>query len=114
MQIRSRIKTGKPDNEFDKTLEVELLSAWNELARLLNGGIKFEDNFNAAIVSISDTGAANAENTVVHSLKRVPIGFIMINTNKGTTVYDSGTAWTTENIYVKFGTANCTVKLLVF
>ena len=94
MQIRKRFKTTSPESGFDKVLEQELLSAWKELSEAINGGLKFSDNFNAATIDIADTGAANAENTLVHSLKRVPTGFLMINTNKGTTVYDSGTAWT--------------------
>lgn len=44
MQIRRRIKTEKPESEFDKTLEQELLSAWLELATLVNGGLTIADN----------------------------------------------------------------------
>lgn len=114
MQIRTRIKTARPENEFDKSLEQELLSAWRELSNAINNGLRLEDNLDGSIITISDTGAANSENTLAHNLKRVPIGFLMINTDRGTTVYDSGTAWTTTNIYIKFGTANCAVKIIVF
>ena len=112
--IRTRIKTGKPESDFDKTLEQELLSFANELSNVINGGIRIDENLNASIVTIADTGSANAENTLAHGLKRVPIGFLVINTNKAVSAYDSGTAWTATNIYLKFNTANCTVKVLIF
>lgn len=113
-QIRSRIKTTKPETEFEKNLEKELLSFSLELANILNNGLKFSDNFDANILDIADTGAANASNTVAHTLKRVPTGFIVVNNNKAGVVYDGGTAWTTTDIYLKCSVANCTVKVLVF
>ena len=114
MQIRRRIKTSIPENGFEKSLEQELLSFTQELAQILNNGLKFEDNFNADIVTIADTGTADSENTVAHDLKRVPIGFVVIKTNKAVSAYDSGTAFTVSNVYVKFATANCAVTLLIF
>lgn len=114
MQIRKRIKTVNPESEFDKSLEQELLSAWFELSELLNTGIRFSDNFDANILTSSDTGAANTEFSLTHTLKRVPTGFIVINNNKAGVVYDSGTAWTVTTIYLKCDVANCNIKVLVF
>ena len=114
MQIRKRIKTAKPENNFEISLEQELLSFNQELAQIINNGLKFTDNFNADIVTVSDTGSANSENTVAHTLKRVPIGFLCISNNLAGVVYNSGTVFTTTNIYVKCSVANCTVKLLIF
>lgn len=112
--IKSRIQTGKPENEFEKTLEQGLLNFSKEVAGVINGGIRVDENLNAAIITIADSGSANSENTIAHTLKRVPQGFLVINTNKAVSAYDSGTAWTATNIFVKFNTANCTVKVLVF
>lgn len=114
MQIRKRIKTAQPENAFETSLEQELLSYTYELSELLNAGLKFSDNFNAQIITITDTGAANSENTLAHTLKRVPEGFIITYANKAVAGYDSGTSWTTSNIYLKFNAANCNVKVLVF
>jgi len=114
VQIRNRVKTAKPETDFEKSLEEELLSFSGELSQILNGGLKFSDNFNAVTVNITDTGTANSENTVAHTLKRVPVGFIVVNTNKAVSAYDSGTAWTATNVYLKFNTANCNVKVLIF
>jgi len=48
MQIRRRIKTAKPESKFDESLEQELLSAWYELAQVVNNGLSIKDNFAAA------------------------------------------------------------------
>lgn len=113
-KVRTRLKTNRPESTFDRGLEEELLRFMGELSGILNGGVTFADNFNAQIITISDTGVADAQNTVTHTLQRVPIGFIVLNRNKGGVMYDAGTAWTTTNLYLKCTTANTTVKLLVF
>ncbi len=116
MQIRTRIKTAKPDpkNEFEKSLEQELLNFSLELAQILNKGLKFSDNFNAETLTIADSGAADSQNTVAHTLKRAPSGYLVLKINKAGAVYDSGTTWTDTNIYLKCSVANCAITLLVF
>ena len=114
MQIKKRIETSKPETAFDKTLEEGLLKYSYDLSTLLNGGLKFTDNFDANILTVSDTGIANTEFSAAHTLKRAPTGFIIINNNKAGVVYDSGTAWSVTTIYLKCSVANCTVKILVF
>ena len=116
MQIRKRIKTAKPDdkNIFEKNLEQELYSYSTELAQIINKGLKFSDNFNAEIVSLSDSGNANSENEIAHTLKRVPTGYLVLKVNAAGIVYDSGTAWTDTKIYLKCNAANCAITILVF
>lgn len=116
MQIRKRIKTVKPasDNEFEKSLEQELLSYSLELAQIINRGIKFSDNFNAEILTVADTGAADTQFTIAHPLKRAPAGYLVIKINKAGVVYDSGAAWTDTDMYLKCSAANCAVTVLVF
>lgn len=117
-QIRTRIKTAKPQagvaGEFERSLEQELLSYTFELAGLLNNGLTFADNFKANTLDVADTGVINTEFAVAHTLKRVPVGYIVVGINKAAVVYNSGTAWTVSNIYLKANVANCTVKLIVF
>lgn len=113
MQIRKRIKTGKPESEFDATLEQELHSGWLELATLLNGNLGFVENFNCAQVVTADTGTANTEFTVAHNLKRIPTGYLVISIDKAGVVYKSGAAWTAANIYLKCNVANTNVTVIV-
>lgn len=114
MQIRSRIKTSKPESEFDKSLEDELLSYSIDMSKILNNGLKFSDNFNAQIKTYTSNGAANTEDAVAHTLKRVPTGFIIINRDKAGVVYDSGTSWTATNLYLKCSVATVALKVLIF
>ena len=113
MQIRKRIQTSKPTNGFEKDLERELLSFSLELSDILNKGIKFADNMEDGLVTVADSGNADTEFEVSHTLKRVPIGYLLINIDKAGIVYDSGTTWTTTKIYLKCNVANCALKLFL-
>jgi len=84
-----------------------------KLADVINGDLRFEENINADIVTVADTGAANTEKAVTHSLKRIPNGFVVISIDKAGYCYDSGTAFTSTTIYIKCSVANAAVKLLI-
>lgn len=113
MQIKKTLDLPTPSNKFETGLVQSLLSFIFDLANVINGGLKFSDNFNCQIVSVTDTGLADAEFAVGHGLKRVPTGFIVINNNKAGVVYDSGTAWTTTYIYLKCSALNATIKIIL-
>ena len=114
MQLRKNLRLIKPDTDYNKNLDRELTSGWMELADTLNGGLKFSDNFNQETITVSDTGTADVEIAVTHTLKRIPVGFILINRNKAASVYSSGTAWTATTIYLKANLANCNITIMVF
>lgn len=86
----------------------------DRLDAVLNGGLGFSENFDAVIVSFTSSGTPNAENTVAHSLGKAPTGFIVLNKNKAAHVFDGGTTWTADNIYLKVDVATTVVKILVF
>ena len=113
-QLRQRLNTIAPTNDFEKSLEVELQNYVKDLANLLNGGVKFSDNFNANLITVSDTGVADTTFVVTHNLKRVPIGYMPFYLNKAGVVYDAGTPWTASAIYLKCNVASTLVKLLIF
>lgn len=62
---------------------------------------------------VADTGNADTEFTVAHTIGAVPIGFLVTNIDKGAVIYDSGTAWTSTNIYLKSTVANTAVTLFL-
>ena len=120
------MEVGK-STSFRKPIDEQL----NELNRLLDkiilvltGRVSFADgaisdgedgeNIDGQFQIISDTGSADTEFTVAHSLGRVPVGFVTILNDKGGTVYDSGTTWTASNIYLKCNTANCNISIFIF
>ncbi len=112
--IRTHLKQAKAESEFDRAISEELLSAWHELSDLLNGGLTFSNNVNCQIKTVTDTGAANVEFTVAHTLKKAPTGYIVVKADKACSVYDGATTWTTTAIYLKCDIANCNIKLIIF
>lgn len=59
-------------------------------------------------------GVADTQFTINHGLNRVPVGFYLINKSGAVDVYDSGTAWTKSQIFLKATTINIAIKLLIF
>jgi hypothetical protein len=72
------------------------------------------DNIDGTFASVSDTGVADTEFTVTHNLNRVPIGFHVVRQNKAGSFYDSGTKWTTTQIFLKCNVANVAATFFVF
>lgn len=59
------------------------------------------------------TAGANTEVVVPHTLGEVPIGRIVLRQDKAGHIYDSTTAWTKTNIYIKCDVASVTFKLFL-
>lgn len=102
------------DEKFRQKLAEVLFKYSMKLSDIINGDIRIDENLNAETLTISDSGGANTENTVAHTLKRIPVGFMVVNIDKAGIVYDSGTSWTASNLYVKCNVANAAIKLLVY
>jgi hypothetical protein len=104
-----------PDlRKFDQ----DLLNTTNEMARnldaVLNRGISFSDNVDCRLTTFTSSGTPDAENTVPHSLGKVPTGYVVYGLDKGAVVYTGTTSWTKTNIYLKVNTASVAVKIIVF
>ena len=113
MQIRKKVVLASPVTGFERQLDESLSRYCSDIAGILNRGIRVDDNFQGGIFTVSDTGNADTEFEVAHTISRVPNGFIIIYINKAGIVYDSGTPWTSSKIYLKCSQANATLKLLV-
>lgn len=72
------------------------------------------DNIDGNFGITSDSGAADTEFAVTHNLNRVPIGFHVVRQNKAGSFYDSGTAWTTTQIFLKCSAANAAATFFIF
>ena len=57
---------------------------------------------------------ADTEFVITHGLGYVPVGFHVVNKATPLDVYSSGTAWTTQNIYLKCNVASALVNLFIF
>lgn len=83
-----------------------------------SGSLKAGENIFGQWVTVSDTGTANVEFAIPHTLKSeaiaiAPGNYFVTHINKGGVVYDSGTTWTTSNIYLKCSAANATLTLFL-
>lgn len=98
--------------------DIDLFNALQDfhtvIISILNRGIKFSDNVDCVLVSFTSNGVANTEDAVSHTLGKVPTGFIVYRLDKAAVVYDSGTTWTTTNIYLKCNVASVAYKIIVF
>jgi hypothetical protein len=84
------------------------------LNSILNRGITFSENFDAVFVEFTSSATPDAENTVSHSLGKIPTGYIVYSIDKAGVVYRSATTFTSTNIYLKCNVASTAIKILVF
>jgi len=84
------------------------------LGAILNRGILFGDNVDCASIEFTSSATANAENAVVHTLGKVPTGFIVYSLDKAATIYNGTTAHSKTTIYLKSNAASTAVKAWVF
>lgn len=102
-----------PKDKYAKDLETTLDKIFGKIKQILNGGILFSDNFDAQLKTVTTAGA-DTEVSVAHTLKRTPTGYLVYSRDKAAVIYDSTTAWTANNIYIKANVATVTAKLIIF
>lgn len=83
----------------------------NEMIGVINGNLEIGLNIKAQIVDASFT-ATNTDTVIPHSLGRVPNGYILINSNVSTNLYNGSVAFASGNITLK-STAVATTKILI-
>lgn len=71
------------------------------------------ENISGEFRVVDDSGDADAEIEITHTLGAVPIGFIVVNIDKAGVVYSSDTAWTSTKCYLKCSVANCEIKVFL-
>ena len=114
MEVRRSIilpqaKTSQ-ESELFKTLRFFI----DDTQRILNRGIAFGDNIDCRLVSFTSSATPDAENTIVHTLGKIPTGYIVYSIDKAAIIYNGTTTWTATNIYLKANVASTTAKIIVF
>lgn len=98
--------------------DVDLFNALQDfhtvLVSILNRGIKFSDNVDCRLVTGTTSATPDSENTIAHTLGKVPIGYIVYSQDKAGSLYLGTTTWTTTNIYLKCNVASVAYKIIVF
>ena len=103
--------------ESDKSVDTDL----SKLYLFTQGRVRFGDggdgdrgeNISGEFQVVADTGDANAEFSVPHTIGAVPVGYLVIKINNAGVIYDSGTSWTSSTIYLKSSAANSAVSLFL-
>lgn len=108
-----------PDQRSELSQFDDLMLRFNDeqetkLDSVLNGGLNFSENFEGVSVSFISSATPDAENTVPHSMGKIPTGFIVTGLDKGAIVYNGSTAFTDSNIYLKVNVATVAVTVFVF
>jgi len=118
------MKTAKqslPVNREPGTYEDQLDTDVKNLFLLSQGRIRFGtgtdgdrgENIAGEFQVYTSNVAPNTADSISHTLGSVPVGFIVINLDKGAVVYDSGTAWTTTTISLKCTVASTTATIFL-
>lgn len=100
--------------DFDRDLLLLIEDILTNLGNLLNRGLNFDDNFDGVEVSYISNAVVDTQDTVAHTLGRIPVGFIVTDINTGGVVYRTGTAFTATNMFLKCSKAGASIKLLIF
>lgn len=98
--------------------EASLSRCADSVDLVLRGNISYgdpvtgADNIDGAWATGTTPGVANTEFAVTHNLNRIPNGFDVKRMDKAARFYDSGTAWTKTQIFLKCDVV--TVKYTLF
>lgn len=103
-----------PRDKQEQDLYQALQDWTTQVAKILDRGIIFNDNVDCRSLTFTTSATPDASNTIAHTLGKVPIGYIVIYQNKAGSLYDSGTTWTSTNIYLKSNIASVAFRILVF
>lgn len=112
--IDQKLQCPEPDkrNKYEIELTDRLTRYTSKLGDIINKGIRATDNWDAQVISVT-LAAADTEQAVAHTLKRVPTGYIVLSADKAAQVYDGTTAWTITNIYIRSNVDNTTAKIIL-
>lgn len=96
----------------DPRFVTSVAQTFNALALMLNGQISFIDNCKTSSVVVV-FAAANKQQSVPHTLNKVPLGYIMIGSKAAAQIFDGTSGNTPQTLFVQ-STVATTVRLLVF
>ena len=112
-----------PDFSFNETQDNEAKEFFNWVRILVNKGMiafgnvvdgNHGENIEGEHQTVADTGVANTEFSVTHTLARIPTGYIVTSNNKAGVVYTGTTAWTSTTVYFRVDAANCAISVFIF
>lgn len=109
-----RTPSHEPQDPFSKDLDKGLDDFLGQVRDLLNGGIKFADNFSATIATFTTDATPGVETAIAHTLKRTPTGFLVLAKDKAAHLFDGASGKDASNYYVRSDVASVTATVLIF
>jgi len=110
IQASTNIET--ENNKDPKSVPKFVDLFFQDVVRVVNGGLDFATNFNAKTVTVPFT-VANENTTVIHGLGRVPAGYLVVGLSTNMIIYDGSVAGTTSAIVLK-SSAIGNARILVY
>jgi hypothetical protein len=118
----TRINPIKANNDSNIVAAISaLFAAVNTIIDAFNGFISMGDgtsfgwagNLDAVEVEWMTPSVANTEFSIPHLLGRIPVRAERTRADRACDVYDSGTAWTKDHVYLKCSVASALVLLRI-
>lgn len=78
-----------------------------------NGSLSPCENISGQFYIYTTNAAPDTTDTIFHTLGATPQGYIVIRNNKSGVIYDAGTTWTPNQIYLKCSAASMLVTLFL-
>jgi len=101
-------------NDQEKMVFKILDEVLRSIKSVLNGGIRFEDNFDNRLLTFTSNATPDTETVVAHTLGKIPVGIIVYSQNKAGSLYNSNNDHTTTAIKIKCSVASVTFKVIIF
>lgn len=111
---RLQVPDDPPKDEHVKTLEISLDKLFTQLRSILNNGLRFTENFDSAITTLTTNATPGVETAVAHGLKRIPLGCIVLEQTKAGHLYRGASGKDATNYYVASDVASLTVRIIIF
>jgi hypothetical protein len=116
-QLSNKIESKYIDKDehlstIDKDLSMLFLLAQGRV-RFGNGGNAIGDNIAGQFLTFTTSATPDAENTLVHKLDAIPVGYIIVKQNKAGSLYTGTTSWTKSNLYLKCSVASVTYTVFL-
>lgn len=122
---RSNFIGMKDKTEEDKEKSIQYISNLDSDVRnlviLSQGRIRFGDgtdgyrgeNIAGEFQSFTTSATPDNENTILHTIGSIPVGYIVLTQNKAASLYLGTTAWTSARVYLKCNVASTAFKIFL-
>ncbi len=96
----------------------EIVQAFRRLRDILKGRVGigtidgFERNLDGEMVDVT-FGLANIEQSISHSLRTVPVGYLVIRNDNGGVIYDGASGFSDTQIFLRSTVASTQARIFI-